>query len=308
MLLSALFIVGGLATAAIASRFAIGSAERLITASPLSPFVVGLLLLAIGTDLPEIANSIAASVGGFGDINAGDSVGSAFTQSTLVLGILALMAGVMLVNRRETTLIGTATVGSLLLGAALMADGFLSRWDGLLLIGAWVLVMVLAWRRLPGPALPPAGADPARVSDVAITLGLLFVVGAAAWVAVQGLVGLSAAIGISEYAAGFLVAAIGTSLPELIVNATALGRGAVQLAVGGLLGASLLDATVSIAAGPFIAPVAVTPEITVPASLFVAGALTLVTLLLVWRGQLGRTSALLLIGLYLLGIPVLISV
>lgn len=301
------FIVGGLSAAAIASRYAIGSAERLIAASPLSPFVVGLLLLAIGTDLPEIANSIASSVAGFGDIAAGNSIGSAFAQSTLVLGILALLAGMLVVDRREVGVIGFATVGALLLGALLMTDGFLSRWDGLLLISSWVLIMLLVWRVLPDASIPERDADPARLRDIAITLGLLMVVGAAAWVAVEGLVGFSAAIGLSAYAAGFVIAAVGTSLPELIVNATALRRGAVQLAVGGLLGASLLDASVSIGAGPLVAPVPVTPEITVPASLFVAAALTLVTLLLVWRRQLGRTSAVLLIGLYALGVPFLLT-
>ena len=96
MVITLVMIVGGLAAAALGSHFAISSAERLIAATGLSPFIVGLLLLALGTDLPEIANSLAAAAAGEGDIVVGNSVGSTFALSTLVLGLLPLLGGVFL--------------------------------------------------------------------------------------------------------------------------------------------------------------------------------------------------------------------
>ena len=58
-----------------------------------SPFIIGLLLVSIGMDLPEIANSITSSALGHGDINIGDSLGSILVQTTLVLGIISFLGG-----------------------------------------------------------------------------------------------------------------------------------------------------------------------------------------------------------------------
>ncbi|MDH3307367.1 MAG: sodium:calcium antiporter, partial [Acidimicrobiia bacterium] len=80
--------VVGLLVAIAASKRAVRYASALALGFGVSPFLVGVTLMSIGTDLPEMANSIMASVSGHGDINLGDSIGSAVTQLTLVLGIL----------------------------------------------------------------------------------------------------------------------------------------------------------------------------------------------------------------------------
>lgn len=304
-----LMVAGGLTAASLGSHYAVNAAERLIAATRLSPFIVGLVLLAMGTDLPEIANGIAAAIGGHGDIMVGDSVGSAFTQSTLILALLVLIGGMFHVNRRETALVGGATVAALLLAASLMADGRLGRLEGAVLIAAWVLVGFLAYKALPDQLLPAGevGGGGNRVLDSLATIGALLVVGAGAWIAVRGLVDLSDELGLSPMFVGFVVASLGTSLPELIVNATALRRGEASMAIGGLLGSSLLDSTVSLGAGPLVAPVAVTAAQAVPATLLAAGALTVVAGLLTWRARHDRVSAAVFIVLYLAMIPVLLS-
>ena len=309
VVVAVLMIVGGLGVTAFASRSAIDHAEHIIAATRLSPFVVGMLLLAIGTDLPEIANSIAASLSGHGDINAGDSIGSAFTQSTLIMGLLPILGGVFLVSRSESGFVGGATVMALLFGALLMSDGYISRLDGVLFISFWIVSGWIAWAWVPSATLPtaPTSDGRSRPRDWALTLVALAGVGLGAWVAVQGLVQLSETVGLPEYIVGFLIAAIGTSLPELVVNTTALRRGHATMAVGGLLGASLLDATVSIGAGPLLAPVAVTSSIAVPASLWAAAGLALATLLLALRRRHDLWSAGGLLLIYAALVPVLLS-
>ena len=93
-------MVAGFAVTIIASRSAVGEAQKLAAGTRIPPFVLGITLVAIGTDLPEIANSIVASISGHGDINVGDSVGSAATQSTLVLGLLPFLGGAIAIGRR----------------------------------------------------------------------------------------------------------------------------------------------------------------------------------------------------------------
>jgi cation:H+ antiporter len=94
------------------------------------PILIGLVLVSLGTDLPEILNSIISSSLGHGNINVGDSLGSAFTQLTLVLGIIALYLKQFEVNRKEIFAIGATTLLALILSFFAIEDGYISRSNG----------------------------------------------------------------------------------------------------------------------------------------------------------------------------------
>ena len=93
----------------------------------ISPILIGLLLVSVGTDLPEIINSVISSWAGHGDINVGDSLGSAFTQITLVLGIIALLVKDFRVNKKEVAVIGVCEILALILAVFAVEDGYISR-------------------------------------------------------------------------------------------------------------------------------------------------------------------------------------
>ena len=80
---------------------------------------------------------------------------------------------------------------------------------------------------------------------------------------------------------------------------TALRQGQKDLAIGDAVGATFVDSTLSIAAGPLIAPVAVTASLAVRGSLIAAIAVALVTILLVARKRHDRLSGVVLIAIYL---------
>ena len=69
-------LVAGLALMTFSSDKAVEHSVCLASALRMSPLMVGLLLVSIGTDLPEIVNSIVSSALGHGNINAGDSMRS----------------------------------------------------------------------------------------------------------------------------------------------------------------------------------------------------------------------------------------
>ncbi len=298
-LLAMLAIVGGFGITMVASRRAVQDAAALAAGTRVPPFIIGITLLAIGTDLPEIANSIIASISGHGDINVGDSVGSAATQATLVLGLLPLLGGAFVAGRRRVGTVGGATVGALLFGAWIMADGDLTRTDAALLIIAWLAGTALAWRELPAGAQPTMTVATAhRLRKAMGVLLALAVVGAGAAAAVWGLTTVAITLAVPEYLIAFFVASIGTSLPELVVDVTAIRKGQRDLAVGDALGSSFVDSTLSIAAGPLIAPVSVTASLVVTGSLLAALVIGIVAVLLSVRRRHDRVSGLLLIALY----------
>jgi len=300
LLVAVVAIVAGFGVTVAASRRAVSDATALAASTRLPPFIVGVTLLAIGTDLPEIANSIVASISGHGDINVGDSVGSAVTQVTLVLALLAILGGAFVVGRRRIGRVGGATVVALLLGAVLMIDGNLSRRDAVILIGAWLVGSWLVWRDLP-PAAQPALQVIAgnRMGRAFAVLLVLAVVAAGATAALWGLTTVARALAISEYLIAFFAGSIGTSLPELVFAVTAIRRGQRDMAVGDVLGSSFVDSTLSIAAGPLLAPVAVSADLVVPGSIAAAAAVGAVVVILSVRKRHDRVTSLALLTLYL---------
>jgi cation:H+ antiporter len=299
--LATIAVIIGFTIAVVASRRAVTNTADLAAGTRIPRFIIGFTLLAIGTDLPEIANSIVSSVSGHGDLNVGDSVGSAATQVTLILGLLPLLGGVVFsISRRRFARAGVATVGALLLGMALMADGFISRLDAAVLIGAWVFGSFLTWSpNPPGTQLDLPLQSQKRLSKVVAVLLALGVVAAGAILAVWGLTVLAEAVKIPEYIVAFFFASIGTSLPELVVTLTAIRQGQKELAIGNAVGSSFVDSTLSIAIGPLIAPVAITASLALKGSAIAAVAVAIVVTVLAVRRRHDRISGVVLILIYL---------
>ncbi len=244
-------MVVGLGVALAASRRAVDAAMALAVGTRIPPFLIGITLFAVGTDLPEIANSVVASLAGHGELNVGDSLGSVVVQSSLVLGLLPLLAGAFQIGRSRVGLIGAVTLAALAVVAVLVADGTLGRAEGLGLIGLWLGGSLLIGRHLPSAAEPVMTVPDRRpFADAGIALAGLLGVVAGASLAVLAFVRIAELLGVPEFAVGFFLASIGTSLPELVVTVTALRGGARDLALGDVLGASFVDATLSIGIGP----------------------------------------------------------
>ncbi|MEQ8436315.1 MAG: hypothetical protein RIB65_02415 [Ilumatobacter fluminis] len=251
-------LIGGVVLAAVGSRRAVTSALVVSDRLGVSAGLVGVTVLAVGTDLPEIANSISASVTGHGDLNVGNATGSALTQITLVLALLIVASGFRLDLRERLDVVvttGVATVIGLVLLLVLVSDGTLSRLDGLLLVTLWT-ASILLLRQSEPTSLRPRGGSGVGL-EVGTTLLWLAIVAGAATVVVYSFVELADRFGVPEFVASALVLSLGTSLPELVVDWTAVRRGAGMLAIGDLFGSSLVDATLAAGIGPLIRSISV---------------------------------------------------
>ena len=140
-----------------------------------------------------------------------------------------------------------------------------------------------------------------------VALGALALVGAGATLAVHSLVRLAETLGVPEFLLAFFGASVGTSLPEILVDVTALRRGAPGIALGDALGSSLVDSTLSIGAGPAVAPADVTTRLAVVGSLYTLVAVATVGAVLASRRRHDRASAAVLIGLYAFSYVVLLG-
>jgi cation:H+ antiporter len=97
-------------------------------------------------------------------------------------------------------------------------------------------------------------------------------------------------------------------MPEIVVDVTALRRGVPGLALGDALGSSLIDATLSIGAGPAVAPADVTARLAVVGTLYTLVAIATAGMLLLVRRRHDRRSAIVLAGLYAASYAVLLGV
>ena len=247
-----------------ASQKAIHHATKLAWALGVPPFIIGITLVSIGTDLPEIANSIIASLAGHGDLNVGDSVGSVATQITLVLGFLPFLGGGYKLVTNRFLFINLFTIAALGLGALLAMDGFLSRTDALILIFAWILTTIIFLKT--GPKVvehKEAYALNQKFKHGALAIGSLAVVGIGGIAVVKSVIELAQFTSIPEYYISFFGTSLGTSLPELAVEYTAVKSQSKEIAIGDITGSCLVDATLSISSGPLIAPTVVTAALAV---------------------------------------------
>jgi cation:H+ antiporter len=304
-----LLLFVGLAAAIVASEIAVSYTRSLAAGLGAPPFVIGVVVVGVGTDLPEIANSISSHVQDQGDVNVGDSIGSTLTQITFVLGLFPLVAGTLAISRRQVGLISLLTLVGLGLTTLFVLDGHLGRVDGLVLIAAWAAATVVATKLLSGRAHddPPKVRHDGKLIQVLVALGSLALVGGGATLAVHALVRLANTLGVPEFLLAFFGASVGTSLPELLVDITALRRGAPGIALGDALGSSLVDSTLSIGAGPAVAPADVTTRLAVVGSVYTFAAVAAVGTVLVLRRRHDRASAAVLFGLYALSYGVLLG-
>jgi cation:H+ antiporter len=188
-------------------------------------------------------------------------------------------------------------------------DGYLSRIEGLALIAAWGAATIATTKLLAGGPSddPPVVRHDGKLAQALVALGALGLVGAGATLAVHSLVRLAETLGVPEFLLAFFGASVGTSLPEILVDVTALLRGAPGIALGDALGSSLVDSTLSIGAGPAVAPAEVTTRLAVVACLYTLAAVATVGALLVWRRRHDRASAIVLGGLYALSYAILLG-
>jgi len=298
----------GLAAAIVGSRRAVTYASNLAFSYPVSPFIIGAVIVAIGTDLPEIANSLIGAIRGAGDFAAGNATGSTITQMTLVLGVLPFVGGAIVIGPQRIVLPGVLMGAGLLLGGLLGADDRLTRFEGLVLVVFWIASTVLIYRRTP------LGGEPTMVAlerklgrAVGGLLISLAIVGVGATAAVTAFLEIAEELDVPIFVLSFFAASIGTSLPELVVDITAVRRGERDLAIGDIFGSSLIDATLVLGIGPAVRAISVDGGLVVVSAVAGATIVGLLTFGLARRGRHDWISGVALLLAYAALYPILLA-
>ncbi len=212
-----------------------------------SPFVAGLLLVAFGTSLPELAVNARAVWTGAQQLALGNAVGSNVVNIGLTLGIAALVSPLLVRSRAIVPLLAWL-IGTTLVVIAMGFDGVLVRSEGaILLVGFAGMLFFLLKRARNEPAelqetiaaYATTRADlTMNLLRVAIAIALLYF-GAKLVVQSAPIVGVT--MGLSPLLTGLLPVAIGTALPEIAAAIAAARRGQGDMVAGHVIGSSLFN-------------------------------------------------------------------
>jgi cation:H+ antiporter len=301
-LLDIIFLVLGLLGLWGGSLLTVRGAVDLADRAGLSHGFVGLTILAIGTDLPELLVSISGSIEQLRGIDAsgvivGNATGSAIVQGTLVLGVAGLF-GYLTVAKRMIWRDGITLILVTALLGLLAHDGRVGRFEGAALLIVYLVYMAALLQAENASGGEPREPGKARMHPlVAIGIGLVTVILAAHTVVTEA-VQLAEAWGITQTMLGVLILGAGTSLPELALSVGAAKQGHASLGVGNIIGSNIFDLLVPVGLAATISPVRVLPTTVwfdLPASALATVAL--LVFLLRTRG-IQRPEALALVVLY----------
>ncbi len=234
--------------------------------------------------MPEIANSITSSALGHGDINVGNSIGSAFTQISLVLGLLTFLSRGFKVKRKEMMVIGGCTIIALMLAVSVADVGYMSRINAFFLVSSWVIFMIIT-RTVTESSVPTeehATKSTSRSHLYHLTIALLSFIGVA--------------IGAYFVTQSVIV------LPELIVDVTAVRKKQYELALGDVMGSCMVDASLSIGIGPLIFPIdkLAAKGLIIKTGMYAIFVSIVITTILALREKVDRKAGVLFVILYLL--------
>ncbi|ROQ93584.1 calcium/sodium antiporter [Desulfosoma caldarium] len=270
MLVHVMAVLGGIVALVWGADRFVDGAAALARRLGVSPIIIGLTVVSLGTSLPELLVSLTATVMGYPDVAVGNVLGSNIANIGLILGVASLFRPLMvhgsIVRREYPLLIGVSVI------AWLMArNGIFSRFEGFLLTAGLVLFVAKeiaeAKHAAPDVLLQQAAAEKTLLEQtpplgrslfslvagfVTLTAGSRFLV----W----GGVALARGFGVSELVIGLTLVAFGTSLPELATSVVGTIKKQDDIAVGNVVGSNLFNTLGILGIPAMVRPLTVSSE------------------------------------------------
>jgi len=292
-------LISGLALLIFSSDKAVEHSVSIASILRMSPLMIGLLVVSLGTDLPEIANSIVSSARGHGDVNVGDSFGSVLAQISLILGLFPFLGGVFKVKRDEIMVMGACEVLALIAAVSMVEKGYISRINAVFLVASWPILMLIIRKVMKQESAVVHSDRRVFYHSLMVILGYIGVA-IGSYVVVESVITLSAVLHVREYFISFFVVAIGTSLPELAVDLVAIRKKQYEIAIGDAIGSCIVDSGLSIGIGSLFFPIAVSGRLAETTGLYALLVSIVILSILALREKIDRKAGAFFIVLYLL--------
>ena len=248
-----------------ADKFVFG-ASSLARNLGISPMIIGLTIVAMGSSAPEMMIAATASLQGNPDTAVGNAIGSNITNIALVLGLTALFHPLSVSSstiKREIPLILVVTA----IATYMLADSNFSFNEGLILIIGFVLyiatLLIVTLKRskqnpiddkmvLEAEQEVPDGVS-TKSAVIWLVFGIIFLPLSANFL-VDSSIFIAKAFGISDLVIGLTVIAVGTSLPELAASIMSIIKKEDDLALGNIIGSNIFNILAVLSLAGLISP------------------------------------------------------
>jgi cation:H+ antiporter len=252
-------------------------------------FIVGVSIVALGTSLPELMTSVLATLRGYSSIVAADVVGSNIANTLLVIGVTALFARKLVIEKSliKLDLPILASITALLI--VLLYDGSFTIYEGFIMLASYAVYISYNLyehkqsklekleEKVEEVVKPKDKVKPKLILFVILsTIGIYF----GANYTIESIINLSELLNLAPAAIAISAVAIGTSLPELLVSIQAARKKNYEMIFGNVIGSNILNATIVMAVPSFISTLSVSQEVISTAIPF----LIIATILLTFAG------------------------
>ncbi|WP_028972721.1 calcium/sodium antiporter [Spirochaeta cellobiosiphila] len=231
------FIIS-MAALVIASDKFIESAEQAGIALGMPTFLVGVLIIGVGTSLPELVSSLFAIAKGSSEIVVGNVLGSNITNIFLVLGIAAILSKRLTITHDILNIDLPFIFGSALMLYLFMKDGQVTTGEAIFCL---IVLVVYLFQSISGDnqdvpekvKMTALGIITLVISPVVIFFGAQYTV--------ESVIHIATIAKIPEEVIALSAVALGTSLPEVMVTISAAKRNNAEMAVGNVIGSNIFN-------------------------------------------------------------------
>lgn len=266
--------LGALALLVIAADLAVSRLIGLAEYLRVSSTFMGMTVVSLATSIPEITAHVTAAVNILrGTLNyevgsaivLGANIGSDVVQQTLIMGVIVFVAGRLYFRRYFLWKSMVPMIATTLMCIALGWDGVLSRFDGIILLGSFVLYnYFLYWderkyfRPVPQEATPGSADGPAvqnsrqALGAALVTVGAIAVTVASAQIVLQSTEFVVLATGVGGSLIGVVTLGTASALPELVTSLSGVRRNHHGISLGTLVGSNITNPLVAFGLGAVI--------------------------------------------------------
>jgi cation:H+ antiporter len=241
------------------ANYIIVESERIALHFNISSFVIGATLIAVGTSLPEMAASVAASAEGKSEMAVANVLGSVTFNISLVLGVIFLIAKDINPKRDLFRNDSAWSLFPLMVFFIMAYDGNIGAFEGFLFLLLMFGYLIFLSK--------DAKAIEAEVSDdlikkepfkwtkslIFLAIGFVLVIGGANYT-IDSASMIARSLGVSEWMISLLLIAFGTSLPELVVSVVAAKKGNADMIIGNIIGSNVANFTIVLGSAAIVNP------------------------------------------------------
>jgi len=260
-----ILFTAGLVFLILGAEVLVRGASNIAGALGISPLIIGLTIVALGTSAPELAISVNGALSEQGDIALGNVIGSNIFNILFILGLSALITP-LYVSKQLIRFDVPLMIGVSVMLLLVSFDNIINRFDGLILVIGLLFygaaLVILSQQK----GVKENGSEQKLTKDQTFGDGrnwitnILFVAGGlgllilgSKWF-VDGAVSIASYLGVSELIIGLTIVAVGTSLPEVVTSAIAAFRGERDIAVGNVIGSNIFNILSVLGISAIVAP------------------------------------------------------